>query len=210
SSSERCVGAGLVMPDAAMPAPLAEIGAAVAPGGHDPDAMSARRQAPRGKRVRSYGGWLAVTSAASSAERWRLDGSVLGGIVFEAMAARRLGPRRHRLRSDVGSTARSSAPSSSERCVGAGLAMPDAAMPAPLAEIGAAVAPGVDAGLVLDPAVRHMSATLAVPDTVPPDTVPLDTVPLEPLPPRSPELNPVETIWQVMRDTRLSNRVFTS
>ncbi|MEM9431694.1 MAG: hypothetical protein AAGA32_19720, partial [Pseudomonadota bacterium] len=90
------------------------------------------------------------------------------------------------------------------------LVMPDAAMPAPLAEIRAAVGPGVDAGLVLDPAVRHMSATLAVPDTVPPDTVPRDPVPREPRPPRAPERNPVETVRQVMPDTRLSNRVSAS
>ena len=31
-----------------------------------------------------------------------------------------------------------------------------------------------------------------------------------PLPPKSPELNPVENIWQFMRDNWLSNRVFTS
>ena len=31
-----------------------------------------------------------------------------------------------------------------------------------------------------------------------------------PLPPRAPELNPVENIWQFMRDNWLSNRVFTS
>ena len=30
------------------------------------------------------------------------------------------------------------------------------------------------------------------------------------LPPKSPELNPVENIWQFMRDNWLSNRVFTS
>ena len=33
---------------------------------------------------------------------------------------------------------------------------------------------------------------------------------LLPLPPRSPELNPVENIWQFMRDNWLSNRVFKS
>lgn len=31
-----------------------------------------------------------------------------------------------------------------------------------------------------------------------------------PLPPKCPELNPVENIWQYMRDNWLSNRVFTS
>jgi transposase len=30
------------------------------------------------------------------------------------------------------------------------------------------------------------------------------------LPPRSPELNPVENIWQFMRDNWLSNRIFKS
>ena len=33
---------------------------------------------------------------------------------------------------------------------------------------------------------------------------------LIPLPPKSPELNPVENIWQFMRDNWLSNRVFKS
>ncbi len=33
---------------------------------------------------------------------------------------------------------------------------------------------------------------------------------LLPLPPKSPELNPVENIWQFMRDNWLSNRVFES
>ena len=30
------------------------------------------------------------------------------------------------------------------------------------------------------------------------------------LPPRSPELNPVENVWQFMRDNWLSNRIFKS
>ena len=33
---------------------------------------------------------------------------------------------------------------------------------------------------------------------------------LMPLPPRAPELNPVENVWQFMRENWLSNRVFTS
>jgi transposase len=33
---------------------------------------------------------------------------------------------------------------------------------------------------------------------------------LLPLPAKSPELNPVENVWQLMRDNWLSNRVFTS
>ena len=33
---------------------------------------------------------------------------------------------------------------------------------------------------------------------------------LLPLPPKCPELNPVENVWQFMRDNWLSNRVFKS
>ena len=35
-----------------------------------------------------------------------------------------------------------------------------------------------------------------------------DNITLLPLPPRSPELNPVENVWQFLRDNWLSNRVF--
>jgi putative transposase len=31
---------------------------------------------------------------------------------------------------------------------------------------------------------------------------------LLPLPPKSPELNPVENIWQLLRQNKLSNRIF--
>jgi transposase len=37
-----------------------------------------------------------------------------------------------------------------------------------------------------------------------------DNITLMPLPPRAPELNPLENIWQLMRDNWLSNRVFGS
>lgn len=90
-----------------------------------------------------------------------------------------------------------------ERGIGAALAMPYAdigAMRAHLAEISANVAPGAHAVLVLDQAGWHMSAKLLVPDRMT----------LAPLPPRVPELNPAETVCQVMRDTWLSNRVFRS
>ncbi len=45
--------------------------------------------------------------------------------------------------------------------------------------------------------------------TTPKLTVP-DNISIVMLPSRSPELNPVENIWQFMRDNWLSNRVFTS
>lgn len=62
------------------------------------------------------------------------------------------------------------------------------------------MAPGAHAVLVLDQAGWHTSTKLVVPDNI--------TV--VSLPPRSPELNPVENVWQFMRDNWLSNRIFTS
>ena len=86
---------------------------------------------------------------------------------------------------------------------GAGLVMPRCdtdAMTAHLAEISAAVEPGAHAVLILDQAGWHMSKALVVPDNIT----------LIPLPPRSPELNPVENVWQYIRDNWLSNRIFAS
>ena len=86
---------------------------------------------------------------------------------------------------------------------GAGLVMPwcdTAAMAEHLKEISIAVDPGCHAVVLLDQAGWHGSARLAVPDNIT----------LLPLPPRAPELNPVENVWQFMRDNRLSNRVFAS
>lgn len=37
-----------------------------------------------------------------------------------------------------------------------------------------------------------------------------DNITLLPLPPRSPELNPIENTWQYIRENWLSNRVYTS
>jgi len=82
-----------------------------------------------------------------------------------------------------------------------GLVMPYAnteAMQAHLAEISAAVDPVAHAVLMLDQAGWHMSTQLVVPGNIT----------LLPLPPRSPELNPTENIWQFMRENWLSNRVF--
>ena len=39
---------------------------------------------------------------------------------------------------------------------------------------------------------------------------PVDNITVLALPPRSPELNPVENVWQFMRDNWLSNRIFKS
>jgi transposase len=67
-------------------------------------------------------------------------------------------------------------------------------------EISLAVAPGAHALVLLDQAGWHVSKKLPIPDNIT----------LLPLPPKSPELNPVENIWQFMRDNWLSNRIFES
>ena len=74
------------------------------------------------------------------------------------------------------------------------------AMQAHLGEISAMVAPDAHAVLILDQAGWHLSGELAVPANIT----------LLPLPPRSPELNPVENVWQFLRDNWLSNRVYHS
>ena len=63
-----------------------------------------------------------------------------------------------------------------------------------------AVAPGAHAVLFVDRAGWHVTAKLGVPENIT----------LVPLPSKSPELNPVENIWQYMRDNWLSNRIFAN
>jgi transposase len=67
-----------------------------------------------------------------------------------------------------------------------------------LAEIARHVARNAHAVLIPDQAGWHLTDKLAVPDTIT----------LLPLPPTSPELNPMENIWQFMRDNWLSNSIF--
>jgi transposase len=69
-----------------------------------------------------------------------------------------------------------------------------------LAEISHAIKKGAHAVIIHDQAGWHRAKDLKVPDNIT----------LLPLPPRSPELNPVENIWQFLRDNWLSNRVFES
>jgi len=87
------------------------------------------------------------------------------------------------------------------RGVGAALAMPFAdteAMQAHLDEIGRTVARGAHAVLLLDRAGWHTTDKLRAPKNIT----------LIWLPSRSPELNPVENIWQYLRGNWLSNTVF--
>jgi hypothetical protein len=86
---------------------------------------------------------------------------------------------------------------------GAGLVLPRcnvATMSLHLAEMATAVAPGAHAVLLLDQAGWHLSDRLVVPRNIT----------LLPLPAKCPELNPVENVWQFIRDNWLSNRVFRS
>ncbi len=69
-----------------------------------------------------------------------------------------------------------------------------------LAEISHAIATDAHAVLLVDQAGWHTSSTLVVPANI--------SIVL--LPPRSPELNPTENVWQFMRENWLSNRVFPS
>ena len=62
------------------------------------------------------------------------------------------------------------------------------------------VSPGAHALLVLDGAGWHSSTDLIIPPNIS----------LLPLPPYSPELNPVENLWQFLRQNTLANRVFDS
>jgi transposase len=67
-----------------------------------------------------------------------------------------------------------------------------------LDEISRAVAKGAHAVLLLDRAGWHTTGKLDVPENIPPIF----------LPSRAPELNPVENVWQYLRQNWLSNTVF--
>ena len=73
-----------------------------------------------------------------------------------------------------------------------------AAMNDHLAEISRAVAPGAHAVLLLDRAGWHRAAALVVPHNIS----------LVLLPSYSPELNPVENVWQYLRANWLAISVF--
>jgi transposase len=81
--------------------------------------------------------------------------------------------------------------------------MPEAnteAMNQHLAEISKQVSPRAHAIVLMDRAGWHRSKALRVPQNL--------TIML--LPPRSPELNPVERVWHWLRSHWLSNRVYAN
>ena len=67
-----------------------------------------------------------------------------------------------------------------------------------LAEISQQVAPGSHAVLVLDGAGYHVAEDLALPHNIS----------LLVLPPYAPELNPIENVWQYLRQNKLAITVF--
>lgn len=70
-----------------------------------------------------------------------------------------------------------------------------------LAEIATQVTPGSHAVLILDGAGWHQTGgELKLPDNIS----------ILHLPPYCPELNPVENIWQYLRQNYLANRIFNS
>ena len=87
------------------------------------------------------------------------------------------------------------------RAVGAALVPPRADAAATglhLAEIGREIAPGAHGVVVLDGAGWHAAGHLTVPDNLT----------LLPLPSYSPELNPVESVWEYLRQNQLGLRVW--
>ena len=87
------------------------------------------------------------------------------------------------------------------RGAGAAVVMPKAnteAMQYHIDEIARIVRPGAHAMLLLDGAAWHTADALKWPRNITPLL----------LPPYAPELNPVENVWQYLRQTWLSNRVF--
>jgi len=91
-----------------------------------------------------------------------------------------------------------------DRGIGAALVLPKAnakAMNLHLAEISLHVADDAHAIVILDGAGWHQTGgKLQIPRNIS----------LLHLPPYSPELNPVENIWQFLRQNKLSNRVYNS
>jgi hypothetical protein len=90
-----------------------------------------------------------------------------------------------------------------EKDKGVGLILPSIGMNCMqrhLEEISKEVEPGNHAIIVLDQAAWHTTKKLYLPKNIS----------LLPLPAASPELNPAEQVWQVLRDRYLGNRCFES
>jgi len=69
-----------------------------------------------------------------------------------------------------------------------------------LVEISRQVSPNAHAAVIFDGAGYHIAKNLAVPENIT----------LIKLPPRAPELNPIENVWEYLRGNRLAITVFNS
>lgn len=88
-----------------------------------------------------------------------------------------------------------------QRGASAGLVLPCAnakAMNLHLLEISRQISPGAHALLIFDGAGYHHKDALDIPENIT----------LTQLPPYSPELNPVENVWEYLRGNKLANTVF--
>src|SRR5689334_10373690 len=161
-----------------------------------------RRRRRRSKKLRRAGGASAARARPRQAGRGLVPGRGprrpaghpdpgVGAPRHSAASAPRPSPH-------VGLPVRRGLP---ERAVGAALVLPYADAAATglhLAEVGRAVAPGAHGVVVLDRAGWHGAGDLAVPGNLT----------LLPLPSYSPELNPVENVWEYLRQNKLSHRVW--
>jgi len=90
-----------------------------------------------------------------------------------------------------------------QRRVTAALVLPAAnseALALHLAEISRHVSPGAHAVVIFDGAGYHIAKDLVVPGNIT----------LIRLPPRAPELNPIENVWEYLRGNKLAITVFNS
>ena len=143
----------------------------------------------------------AVQPAAERVELWFADEARVGqkGRVTHVWYERGVRPRAVR---DLGvASAYRFGAVCPERDAGVALVLPTAstaAMDLLLAELAGSLAPGTHAVVVLDRAGYHTARDLAVPTNLT----------LVPLPAYAPALNPVEKVWQYLRDRHLSHRLF--
>ncbi len=146
----------------------------------------------------------AVVPAGKSLEIWFADEARVGQQGTLTYVWARRGSRPPAVRDNRHDSAYLFGAVCPERCVGAAIIMPGVsseAMAEHLKEISSQVSPGAHAVLVLDGAGWHQAGErLPVPDNVS----------LLPLPPYAPELNPVENIWEFLRGSFLSHRVWNT
>ena len=137
---------------------------------------------------------------AERVERWFMDEALVGQKGGVTHVGHQKGARPRGSRQQGFASAHLFGAVCPERGEGVALVLPEvstAAMSTFLAELAPAVPAGTHAALVLDGAGWHVSEDLSVPPNL--------TL-IHP-PPYSPELNPVERVWEYLRDRRFSHRV---